>query len=541
MDISSGQLYSLRTDLKHHIYVELPALGMLDNEMARGPRQAWPIDDTFTPTRHPFLPHLGPLFLLPSPNSYVKITPSCDHWPLLIDGKFARVAGYLDFMLSALDEEVLPSTFFQREYGLDLNNISKEEEDDFWENKCNDPTWDPKSIIASSFKNIQGIDQSVGSIQVMLKAMSVSLCIIEDLDKEMREYITQMNNVAFVNRKLPNIAYWVFDSEELDILLPESAYWRYGDDNAESPLYVKDFFKLFLQLQVVEASQLIKREFACSFWAMSRKLHNPKASKFPLPDMMVCGDLSQDDYLKSLVDRLKVKTILSDESPQTQARFIRSLIAQLFGFSDAISLGKVLNDAGFVLTDHSVAQLLQLHGRRRINEPIIFEGDTGVGKSFLLQLYCLLLNQDPGIVFNGRLHLVSVLKSIAARHLAGGTPAPAAVAEDIVVRGDNAGAEEKRQIQLAWEAVSNLSEDSVSRDIVTTVLSLVKLDRVSHAKEISSALAAYFSVLCTHYGLMRDGAGPILKRLMDTIQYLPRDSVPYSQGRWWAWYTRRCC
>ena len=209
-------------------------------------------------------------------------------------------------------------------------------------------------------------------------------------------------------------------------------------------------------------------------------------------------------------------------------------IADVFGFSGAGAVRETLEDAGFVLTPRVAAQLLQLHGRRRVREPLVFSGNTGVGKSFLLELYALLVNRDPAVVFSGRVHLISVLRAAGRRH--GRQPSAAAVGVAPGAGGGAVGAaaavpaspsgpglpEAAPSVHAAkWrELLGDLPLTATAAEVVGAVREVVALDPAPHAAELGRAIAAYFSVLTAAFPLMRDGAGEALGRLIDGVESL---------------------
>lgn len=121
-----------------------------------------------------------------------------------------------------------------------------------------------------------------------------------------------------------------------------------------------------------------------------------------------------------------------------------------------------------------------------------------MGKSFLLQLYSMLINHDSSIAFNGRRHLVSVLRSAGGRQQQPDErPRPAAHTKE-------------------WTALRNLSLDATSSEISSTIKNLVLLDEQPLSQELGATIATYFNVISERYPLMREGAKPALKALLDT-------------------------
>ena len=62
---------------------------------------------------------------------------------------------------------------------------------------------------------------------------------------------------------------------------------------------------------------------------------------------------------------------------------------------------KIMIDTKFILTSNFAYKLFHIHERKLTKLALIIEGDTGVGKTFLLKFYSLLLNVN---VTNGQLH-----------------------------------------------------------------------------------------------------------------------------------------
>jgi hypothetical protein len=134
---------------------------------------------------------------------------------------------------------------------------------------------------------------------------------------------------------------------------------------------------------------------------------------------------------------------------------------------------------------------------------------VGVGKSFLLQLYALLVNRDPSIVFSGREHLVYVLHAVAHAH-AGSADA------------------------ATWQELVDLRVDADANEVLKCVRNVVVQNQAPFAAEIGAAVAAYFDVITMEFPLMRDGAGEHLTRLMQSVDNLREDALraaAYSAAR----------
>ncbi|CAF2053256.1 unnamed protein product, partial [Rotaria magnacalcarata] len=63
---------------------------------------------------------------------------------------------------------------------------------------------------------------------------------------------------------------------------------------------------------------------------------------------------------------------------------------------------RIMNEIKFILTENFAYKLFHVHERKLTRLPLIIEGDTGVGKTFLLKFYSLLLNSN---IINGPIHV----------------------------------------------------------------------------------------------------------------------------------------
>jgi hypothetical protein len=123
--------------------------------------------------------------------------------------------------------------------------------------------------------------------------------------------------------------------------------------------------------------QVVTRENNSTVWILSRKLHDATldaANERNIPHFFVCG--SPQGALENLLRQLApdIVTHLDELEAKKKIPIVCNHVAPIFGFNDGIGLRRILDDAGFILTPQIAQQLLQLHARRRIREPLIFEG-----------------------------------------------------------------------------------------------------------------------------------------------------------------------
>ena len=167
------------------------------------------------------------------------------------------------------------------------------------------------------------------------------------------------------------------------------------------------FYKVF-QLFIREAIDIA-----------SDAMRLPEASVFTIRPTRV----EEFEVLITTVNRKsKVYQHLSTQFMESKALYIRdgvipaeirACVAPAFGIDDTSSLLSTLEDCGHLLTPESLVRILHMHGRRMLGASVIYEGETGVGKSQNLKLYSLLINANNSVFTNLKLHLVAVVRAVA--------------------------------------------------------------------------------------------------------------------------------
>jgi hypothetical protein len=375
-DKSTGEATFLRADLRHLLYIELPALAKLEPEMSRGPRDAWPKTDAVSAAQqHPFLPSLGPLLLLGG-GSFKTV--SAVVWPLRIDADAARAAAYLMFTATSPLDAATSFKYFS-EQGLVPPELPAEATrserraaaTQFWAIKAADPAWmvQARQVINDSIdKVVPPVGQSVGTRAAVVRALASSLHILHDLETSIKAVPDK--------RVVPGMMLWAIPYQTFPRQVQFDAVERMS-----RAAYMPNFYRLFVQLQVVEAAQLVARNSSFTVWTTSSVLHDEdsvattKDTHFLACGTVDAGGGSAATLAANLSEAVvtHVDAINSDD----QVRVVCDKIASVFGFGGHKSVRRVLDDAHFVLTANMAAKLLLLHGRRRIREPLIFEGDTG--------------------------------------------------------------------------------------------------------------------------------------------------------------------
>ena len=173
--------------------------------------------------------------------------------------------------------------------------------------------------------------------------------------------------------------------------------------------YASDTFKSFLQTSsnyamlivkhaLGEAAELCKSKSSCSFKKCAKTfLLFDSDDKYFL--------LLRPEFPKDKEEDLKIKWRPNVDSSAAnamnygvqnlQSREARlTLLGHPFGINEHRVITSLLDSIKFVLTADLTFKLLQIHMRRKQGLPLIIQGETGAGKTFLLKAYTLLLNHE---------------------------------------------------------------------------------------------------------------------------------------------------
>jgi hypothetical protein len=139
------------------------------------------------------------------------------------------------------------------------------------------------------------------------------------------------------------------------------------------------------------------------------------------------NDAKSTDFLHWSGQFMESKVLIVNEG--TIPPMIRGNVAPAFGMEDTSGMTSILQDCGHLLTPESLVRILNMHSRRLLGASVIYEGETGVGKSQNLKLYSLLINSNNSLFANLKLHLIAVITA-AAKNLRNTAVQAMAVEED---------------------------------------------------------------------------------------------------------------
>ena len=178
---------------------------------------------------------------------------------------------------------------------------------------------------------------------------------------------------------------------------------------------------------------------------------------------------------------------------------IRALLAPVFGMRDTGAMCRNLRDAGHIITTDSLCQLLYLQLRRSVSSSILYEGETGCGKTANIKLYSHLINANTTLFTNMKLHLIAVIKVIV-------TNAMSAIS---ILRDANSDQEEWYELNKLSDYIQHdLSLECSIDELLDIFFKLVQQSNFGSRKslnEIATQVCAYFYLLLDSYPLHREG------------------------------------
>lgn len=90
---------------------------------------------------------------------------------------------------------------------------------------------------------------------------------------------------------------------------------------------------------------------------------------------------------------------------------LSAMIAQALGINNTADFFKILHQQAHVLIPESIRGLLYLYARKELGLSVIFQGETGCGKTKNLELFSYILNSTSKYYFNLQLHLIACIEA----------------------------------------------------------------------------------------------------------------------------------
>lgn len=181
---------------------------------------------------------------------------------------------------------------------------------------------------------------------------------------------------------------------------------------------------------------------------------------------------------------------------------LRSMIAPLFGMRDSALMCCNLVDSGHLLTAESLAGVLHLHGRRTIGANVLYEGETGCGKTQTLKLYSNLINANTSLFTNLKFHMLAVLRIIVSD----------ALSSHSLNDDEEFTSEDVEAFESAGRRIINLDAVSASMTkLVQLTMEWLALGPFDLANSVGSFICAYFFLVFRQFPLYSEGFDALIK------------------------------
>jgi len=175
-----------------------------------------------------------------------------------------------------------------------------------------------------------------------------------------------------------------------------------GFDSAFDKSQASQLFEQFL----LEAGKLCEEDFK----------HNCMTAP---PLLSSRGPAGSDDFSfisfskTAQLPLLANASIVSLQEALSKPALLRISLAPGLGLSDTSKMWNIIKQQRYVLTPDFALKLLILNERRKVGLNVVLSGDTGVGKTELLNLYSLAINSDSSLVAD----LLYLLRMFIKDHL----------------------------------------------------------------------------------------------------------------------------
>eukprot|EP01039_Chlorochromonas_danica_P009047 gene9047-9983_t len=233
-------------------------------------------------------------------------------------------------------------------------------------------------------------------------------------------------------------------------------------------------------------------------------------------EILLCCKTKTSPYVQSCIRKFPSIHVLETQSdvPSSKLAEIRALVAPLFGMKDTGMMLRNLMDAGHLLTPDSLWSILHLNLRKHIHANVIYEGETGCGKTQNLKLLSHLLNSDAELFTNLKLHLLAITQ-VAVKHLSENNPLTIGndVTEEDVAAYDNAAKE-----ILSFSTSSASFESSSTEKLLQAIISWVRQGEQGLANAFGRIVFAYFAFLFGKFPLYQEGLSEVQVLLFKRLQ-----------------------
>ena len=427
VDSITGDAQVLLHGIEHLVFVELPALDHGTSDSIR--QSKWPRDTAqFRASQHPFLTHLPALKFAVSSELCFKTLSSRESdyhtaYPLFYDSKTSYVAQLLELIASQSVDVQFPP--FQEQ---PFENI--------------DPEAPPSPMRIRANRVILDAFTGFGR-QSDCNVSKRIICNFVSLLFERCVYLSQMQ--AYTSDMEP-VRKFLFNNDDTAVFEPELAhFWVYPADRLTqlaavppavaagqaapasfreiTPIppncYVPNFYAKILQYCVNESAFLAGAHLPQNepqVWILRCNNFNKLRLLVSLPKRDMPPQANPAEMQKLQLQDFMGKQGIVIETFSTAGKLEprqREDIAPFFGLKNSSRFKDVVDQTEYVLTTEFLLKLFLLQGRRSCRSSLIFSGDTGVGKSMMLNLYSQFVNADSTISIDWHTQFLAIARGLA--------------------------------------------------------------------------------------------------------------------------------
>ena len=389
-DAFSGQITAIMKDVVHDIYIELPALSdSVSTEHAKN---------------HPYVEQLSTLRMLTTSWNVVDT----ESFPFLIDDSSRLVAYYLDLYwngsLSVHFNDIpdLPSTIPPEDISNDRCRLLLSR---LFHENTGIPEYAPNSVQ----QEIAEVDSLIDTITAAEGPESELLLELYDRRESLDPSCATVSPSHFHRSACVRLLFErVTFLPHLQRKVIQDFLSNFGDilttDVLQNPSCSDGYFAFLMSLFIRESATLSDNSLQQNWSSISTPFTARYASADSTQLYILCMS-AKSDAEKDLQSRNSLCGV-SGAALRASPGFLRLHFAPAFGISDSGRLLTILKSQSYVLTPDFAVKMQVLFEKRRTKAPTILRGETGTGKTELLNMLSLLSNADsrlfPDLAFELR-------------------------------------------------------------------------------------------------------------------------------------------
>ena len=395
-DEFSGQVTAILKDVAHYIYIELPALSdTVSKEHVQN---------------HPYIGKLSTVRMLTTSWNFIDM----ETFPFLIDSPSRLVAYYLDMYwdgrlsvhFSGLPD--LPSAVTAEELSNDSCRVLLKR---LFSENSGVPEYATNAVQAE-------IAEIIVLIETVLAEEGPDSQLLPDLYNRRQSLDPSCATVQESHFHRSACVRLLFERvqffPQLQRKVKNDIQSGYGDmlstDILENPDCSHGYFAFLMSLFIHESATLSDNSLQQNWSTISTPFTARYASADSTQFYILCMS-AESEAEKNLKSRNSYCGV-SGAALRASPGILRSHFAPAFGINRTERLLIILKSQSYVLTPDFAVKMQVLFEKRRTKSPTILRGETGTGKTELLNMLSLLSNADIRLVPDMALELRNVLQKL---------------------------------------------------------------------------------------------------------------------------------